>query len=507
MEDPIHFIENYVYIQNKDSETGICLFKLRPFQKEIIKAYQDPEKRYVCVKVGRQLGKTITSAAYFLWCTIFKPHFDVLILANQQQVAIETIDRIKIMIQYLPTWLQSGTKTWNQTSIQFGNKSKIVAKATTKSSGRGSTFNIVYVDEIAHIEENIMRPFMESSFPVITSAITTKFLCTSTPKGLNMFYKIFTEALSGKNNFFPLEFPWDVDGIRDEAFKQEIISDFDERYFSQEYECNFLGSAGTLLDTKILSSLAYKDPIEKKRIRNTDFVLKIYEQPIKGNKYLVTHDPSEGLGDGENSSIHDYTGIHVWDITNTFFIKQVATLYDNRIDVNIAPYVLKDICLLYNEAFEISENNLFPEIPKYLMIYVDYVNVYIHRRATNKKERYGIRMTQSSRNKGLAIMKKMFKNKNILINDFDTIRELSVFTEKNGRYEADAGYHDDLVTSMNLLCWLISDKENYKRFVGSEDSKYMKDVHKIDAEDEELLLLVDDGIGNPNDWGSNNGFF
>lgn len=484
-EDPIYFIENYVYIVTTDK--GIQKFKLREYQKEIIKAYEN--NRYVIIKIGRQLGKTTLSAAYFYWLSLFNKNFGTLILANKQEIAIETIDRIKIMIQYTPLWLQTGISKLNETTIKFENGSRIKASATTKSSGRGTTFNIVYVDEMAHIEENITTGFMESVFPVISSGNTTKFFTTSTPKGLNTFWKIFNEAQQGVNDFFYLEFDWNVDGIRDEEFKQTTIAKHGERHFNQEYKCEFLGSAGTLLESDILKKLSQKTPIEIKKIYKNKYQLKIYVQPKNNRNYIVTVDPSEGLG-------KDYTGIHVWDVSDSYRREQVAVFYNNSLSITEAPYVIKEICKLYNMPLVIMENNKFEGILKDLMISLDYDKIFWY---GGKK---GVYMTQSSRNLGLKQMIIEFENNRIVLNDFDTIHELSTFVEKNGKYQADQGYYDDLVTSMNLLCWLMADKDRYKRYIEDVDS-YIKDVHKIDAKDEDLYMFIDNGIKTEN-WFNNN---
>jgi hypothetical protein len=52
-DDPIYFIENYVYITTLDY--GSQLFKLYPYQKKLIKSIH--ENRFVIAKIGRQLGK------------------------------------------------------------------------------------------------------------------------------------------------------------------------------------------------------------------------------------------------------------------------------------------------------------------------------------------------------------------------------------------------------------------------------------------------------------------
>lgn len=65
--DPIYFISNFVHIISLDA--GRVLFKPYPYQIEMINTYH--ENRFTICKSSRQLGKSITVAAYILWCAIF----------------------------------------------------------------------------------------------------------------------------------------------------------------------------------------------------------------------------------------------------------------------------------------------------------------------------------------------------------------------------------------------------------------------------------------------------
>jgi hypothetical protein len=50
----------------------------------------------------------------------------------------------------------------------------------------------------------------------------------------------------------------------------------------------------------------------------------------------------------------------------------------------------------------------------------------------------------------------MAESNKILIHDPDIIGEISTFIEVRGRYQADDGYHDDLVMTLVLLAWLTT---------------------------------------------------
>ena len=65
--DPIYFINNYCKIVSLDH--GIVQFKTFKYQDRLINTIH--ENRFTIGKIGRQLGKTTTVAAYITWYLIF----------------------------------------------------------------------------------------------------------------------------------------------------------------------------------------------------------------------------------------------------------------------------------------------------------------------------------------------------------------------------------------------------------------------------------------------------
>jgi hypothetical protein len=50
----------------------------------------------------------------------------------------------------------------------------------------------------------------------------------------------------------------------------------------------------------------------------------------------------------------------------------------------------------------------------------------------------------------------LIEQNQLIINDFETIQELSRFSKKGNSYEAEQGSHDDLVMNLVLFAWLTS---------------------------------------------------
>ena len=180
---------------------------------------------------------TTTAVAVLLHYVLFNEHKTAAILANKGDSAREVLSRIQLAYESLPKWLQQGVITWNKGSIELENGCKIIAGTTTSSAIRGKSISFLYLDEVAFIEG--YDEFFASVYPTISSGETTKLLMTSTPNGLNHFYKTCKGAEEGTNGYQYVKVMWyDVPG-RGESWKQETLEalDHDTEKFAQEYCC------------------------------------------------------------------------------------------------------------------------------------------------------------------------------------------------------------------------------------------------------------------------------
>jgi len=187
-QDIVYFVKNYCKIITLDH--GLRLFDPYEYQERMLKAFD--EKRFVINLLPRQMGKSTVVAAYLLHYAIFTPEKAIGILANKAATAREILSRVQRMYENLPMWIQPGIKEWNKGSMILGNDSWIMAAATSSDSIRGFSFNIIYLDEFAHVDQQV--DFWESTYPVVSSGDNSKVLITSTPNGMDLFYKIYTNA-------------------------------------------------------------------------------------------------------------------------------------------------------------------------------------------------------------------------------------------------------------------------------------------------------------------------
>ena len=226
--DPLYFMAKYIQIVSLDE--GLVPFDMYDFQKKIVKTIH--ENRFTICKLPRQSGKSTTVVSYLLHYALFNPNSNIAILAN-------ILSRVQLAYENLPKWLQQGVINWNKGNIELENKATIVAAATSSSAIRGSSFNIIFLDEFAFVPANIAEQFFSSVYPTISSGQSTKMIIVSTPKGMNQFYKLWVDAETKKNDYIPIEVHWsDVPG-RDEKWKEATIRNTSPEQFQQEFECEF----------------------------------------------------------------------------------------------------------------------------------------------------------------------------------------------------------------------------------------------------------------------------
>ena len=285
LDNPVYFAKEYCKIIHLDE--GLVPFNLYPYQERMFEHFED--NRFNIILACRQSGKSIAVCAYLLWYVIFKGEQVVGILANKEVIAREMLGRITLILEHLPFFLQPGCTSLNKKSISFSNNSRLIASATSSSSIRGMSLNLVYLDEFAFVDN--ASEFYTSTYPVISGGKTSKVIITSTANGIgNMYHKLYEGAIQKTNEFIPYRVDWwDVPG-RDETWKQTTIENTSPLQFDQEFGNSFHGTGNTLISAEVLLALRAQHPIlEQNSVR-------IYEEPIEEHNYLMFVDTSRGRG-------------------------------------------------------------------------------------------------------------------------------------------------------------------------------------------------------------------
>jgi Terminase large subunit, T4likevirus-type, N-terminal/Terminase RNaseH-like domain len=492
-QDPIHFITTYIKIVNVDE--GLMPFKMWDFQKTMVETFKD--NRFVIMKMPRQVGKTTTTVGYLLWHTIFQDQQNVAILANKGSLARDILAKYQLAYENLPTWLQQGVVTWNKGNVELENGSKIIAASTSSSAIRGGSFNLVFLDEFAFVPNNMAVEFFNSVYPVISSGKTSKIIIVSTPNGMNLFYRMWMDAIEGRSTYKALEIHWSMVPGRDEKWKEETIRNTSEEQFRQEFETEFLGSTNTLISGSKLQMLHYKNPIAQHQDMN------IFEHPIKGDDEKTSKDHLYALcvdiAEGKNL---DASTFSVIDISTTPY-KQVAIYHNRNMSPVLFPTVIYNAARYYNDAYILVEINNTPQVADILHMDFEYENV-IKVQTGNKKAQQisagfgrgiqlGVRMTPLVKRVGCANLKTLIENDKLLVNDFITISELTTFVANKQSFAAEEGANDDMVMTLVLFAWMTTQK--YFKDIVSHDIRKQLQLQEFSQVDEELLPIgeLDDG--------------
>ena len=436
LRDPSYFALKYCKIIHLDK--GLIPFKLYPYQELMFEQFN--ANRFNIVLACRQSGKSIAVVAYLLWYVIFKGEQVVGILANKEAIAREMLGRITLMLENLPFFLQPGCTVLNKRSIAFSNNSRLVASATSSSSIRGMSLNLVYLDEFAFVDN--ATEFYTSTYPVISSGKTSKIIITSTANGIgNIFHKLYEGALQGTNEFKSLRVDWwDVPG-RDEVWKKMTIENTSQLQFDQEFGNSFHGTGNTLISADCLLALRAQSPEE---IING---IKIWKQPEEGHNYLMFVDVSKGRG-------MDYSTFTIIDVSVNPFI-QVCTFRDNMMSPLLFPDLLFKYATHYNECYVVVESNDAGQVVCNGLYYdLEYENVFVE--SMIKANAIGVTMTRKIKRMGCSNIKDIMEQHKLVINDEETIREMSTFVAKGSSYEADHNSHDDLMMNLVMFGWFTS---------------------------------------------------
>jgi len=475
MKNPIYFSEKYVKIISLDQ--GLVSFNLYPYQKKMFEHFK--ENRFNIVLACRQSGKSISACAYLLWFVLFNPEKTVAVLANKGATAREMLSRITLMLENIPFFLQPGCKALNKGSLEFSNNSRIIAAATSGSSIRGLSVNLLYLDEFAFVER--AAEFYTSTYPVVTAGTETKIIVTSTANGIgNTFHKIWEGSVQGVNEFKPFRVDWwDVPG-RNEKWKESTIGNTSQLQFDQEFGNTFFGTGDTLINAETLLNMKAKPP--KKILEGGDVL--IYDTPKKKFNYVMCVDVAKGRG-------QDYSTFTLIDISSRPF-EQVAVYRNNTISPILFPNIIYKYAKLYNEAYVVIESNdQGTLVCNGLYQDLEYENMHVE--SAIKADALGVEITRKTKRLGCSGIKDLLEEKKLMVHDEKTILEISTFEARGQSYEATEGNHDDLM--MNLVMFGYFATSQHFPNMTNINLKEMMYEQKMKAIEDDMVPFgkIDDG--------------
>lgn len=428
---------------------------------------------------------TVIAAIFILHNTIFNYDKNVGIAANKFQTAVEIMDKIKEMMNYLPFFMKPGVKVNNQSMTVFGNGCRIIAQATTKKSFIGYTIHTLYLDEFAHVEPHILDEFYENIMPTVSSMEDSKIIVTSTPNGYNKFFDIYQGAVDGRNSYHPIRVDWWQVPGRDDKWKEKMIQDCGgEDEFMRQYGNSFLSTGNTLLSPDSLAKLQkgrikykYKEIQELNKYWEDDYYNLLFHPDFDINdfrnenkKWILSIDLSEG-GGGDNSILNFFNMIlknknlfedlkdDEKDIKKSdyFQLNQVGRFKNNTTTLeNLAKLVYIMVMKVIgpdNIRIVVEYNAFGGEFLRLLQSVFGDKNEFdmstilkFPHTNESKIKKYGLKVKNDNK-PVLCINTKMYiANDNIVVTDEDTVGEFEVFSKVGNSWKASRD-HDDLAMS------------------------------------------------------------
>ena len=470
-DDPVYFTEKHIKIVNVDE--GLVGFDMYKFQKKLIRNFH--KYRFNICKMPRQTGKSTTVVSYLLHYAIFNDNVNIGILANKAATARDLLGRLQLAYENLPSWMQQGIVAWNKGSMELENGSKIIAASTSASAVRGMSFNIIFLDEFAFVQNHLADDFFASVYPTISSGKSTKVIIVSTPHGMNHFYRMWHDAERGQNEYTPTEVHWSEVPGRDAKWKKQTISNTSKQQFAIEFECEFLGSVDTLISAAKLKAMVYEQPVEQ------NGKISIYERPFKGRDYIITVDVARGIS-------KDYSAFIVADITE-FPYKIVATYRDNEVKPMLFPSIIEEVAKAYNNAYVLCEvNDIGDQVASILFYDLEYENllmVAMRGRAgqivgsgfSGVKTQLGVKMSQVTKKLGCSNLKTLVEEDKLTFMDYNIISELTTFIQKKQSFEAEEGCNDDLAMCLVIFAWLVA-QDYFKEMTDQDVRKRIYEEQK-----------------------------
>ena len=450
--DPIYFMKKYCMIQHP--VRGKIPFHLYNFQERTLTEFKD--HRYNIVLKSRQTGISTLVAGFSLWKMLFNQDFNVLVIATKQEVAKNLVTKVRVMNQYLPSWLKQTTVEDNKLSLRYSNGSQIKATSAASDAGRSEALSLLVFDEAAFIDK------IEDIWVSAQSTLSTggDAIILSTPNGVgNFFHKTWVGAEDGTNTFNTIRLHWSVHPERDQSWRDEQEVLLGRKGAAQECDCDFVSSGDSVIDPQLLEfyrQTYVQEPVEK---GGFDGNLWKWEYPNYQKSYMVVADVSRG-------DSTDYSACHVIDIQEA---TQVAE-YKGKLETRDFGNFLVSLSTDYNNALLVVENanigwaviqqiidrgyqNLF-----YMSKDLKYVDVehQLHNkyRAEERGMVAGFSTTSKTRPLIISKLDEYMREKSVTIRSSRTIDELFTFIWNGNRAEAMRGYNDDLTMSLGIGLWV-----------------------------------------------------
>lgn len=427
--------------------------------------FEHDHGRESIVLKARQMGLSTWIAGRFFLQALAKPGTVTVHVAHTREAATALFRMVGRMWANLPEEMQKGAAKLARNNagemVFAANDSEIrVVSAADPNAGRGLTMHQLHVSELSRWQGDAAETLAGLRAALAPGG---ELVMESTPNGaFGCFYEQWTAAeRNGVQRHF---FPWwtepgyvsgrwvDPESLSDEelrlmrgpaALRPEQISfrrELAERFgalrlqeFAEDAATCFRESGACVFETKpLLERLAAVDkPMEQRG----NGALRIFWPPQPGRRYVIAVDPAGGHDDG------DFSAAQVVDRATGM---QCAELQSHWGPCQLA----REMAVLAREyggaLLAVERNNHGAAV----LAFLDKESGFQLYRGGDGQT--GWLTTSSSRDAMLGALQVLVSTEGRLLRSGRLLEECRSFVNKNGRMEAAAGAHDDLVLAMAI---------------------------------------------------------
>lgn len=427
---------------------------------------------------ARQMGLSTLFEAIIYAFTSHREGFNSLVIADDDEGSKKLFTMNKLFHEKLEDEFKPNLKKSNEIALEFsGLNSRIdIDTARNKNAGRGDTYQIIHKSETSRF------PYPKEVNLGISNAVpdlpNTMIFDESTANGMNHFYDDVNKAKTGEDGYTLIFLPWFYDetyklpyGYQFELDNDEIelvksikeLFNFDlsneqlnwRRFaiahkcggdinlFRQEYpstiEEAFIFSGRPRFDVSIMKSLKDRclPPLGKEGL------LEIFEELDPLAKYIIGVDTSEGLANGDNSSV---------TILNCKRYS-VSAHYNGKLSPDILASYIKIWGEKYNQALAVIESNNHGLVTiNYLKdIYKNLYTRKVYDEISNEwTDKLGFQTNARMKPLLIANLDKALRS-DLKIKSASIVEELMTYViEDDGSTNASEGKKDDNVISLAL---------------------------------------------------------
>jgi hypothetical protein len=422
----------------------------------------DKRQRNIVLK-ARQMGITTWIAGQFFLHTITHPGTVSVQVAHTQEAAEQIFRIVHRFFAQLPPVLREGALKTAKLSarrllIPELDSEYLVETAGDRNAGRGLTITNLHCTELARWPGDATDTLCGL---LATLSPAGSLVMESTPLGASgCFWNQWRDAekTNTEKHFFPwwLEPAYTGEPVPEEslteeerklmhdhnlnpgqiAYRRRIRENFRgmaKQEFAEDADSCFLLSGACYFDVEAVNQRLRELPPPVEEVERTG--LAVWYPPIAGHDYLVAVDPAGGGIDGDN------TVIQVIDLRNGMQCAEAA----EHMSLSETAREARSLAVRYNGALVAVERNGIGEA---VLAHLSGLHAY-ERLFRAEDGRIGWKTTEIARDAMLATLEAMLGETPGLYSSERLLHEFRSFVrQKNGKYSAQGGQHDDCVMAM-----------------------------------------------------------